>query len=109
MQHVDHRRVQRLQPDVTGSWNPGPLPDPPDFGVPATIVDTVSVDATLVQGPKTDFLGIYGHYVYGTLTASDARYFSTLTIPKLLSNDGSKTGAVLGCGLNINVPIATPK
>jgi hypothetical protein len=95
------------QPDVTGTWSLSLSPDPPDFGVPATIAGTVSVSADLVQGPKTDFLGI-GHYVYGTLTASDASYFSTLTIPKLLSNDGSKTGAILGCMLNINVPIATP-
>jgi hypothetical protein len=95
------------EPDVSGGWSLTLSPEPPDAGVPVTIADTVSVDATLVQGPSTDFLGL-GHYVYGTLTTSDASYFTTLTIPKLVSNDGSKTGAVLGCKLNINVPIATP-
>jgi hypothetical protein len=95
------------EPDVSGSWSLSLSPEPPDAGVAATIPGTISVSADLVQGAATNFLGI-SHYVYGTLTASDASYFSTLTIPKLMNNDGSKTGAVLGCTLIINVPIATP-
>jgi hypothetical protein len=95
------------EPDVTGSWSLSLSPEPPDAGVPATIPSNVSVSADLVQGPSTNFLGI-SHYVYGTLTASDASYFGTLTIPQLMNNHGSKTGAILGCKIAINVPIATP-
>ncbi len=94
-------------PDVSGAWVLTLAPSASDAGVAATIPSAVEVDAALEQGGKTDFLGL-GHYVYGTLTAADPSYFGTLAIPRLAQNDGSKTGAVLGCALHVNVPIATP-
>ena len=93
------------EPDVTGGWSLHLSPSDSDAGVTNTIPGDVTIDAQLEQGGKTDFLGL-GHYVYGTLTASDADYFGALAIPRLLANDGSKTGAVLGCQLRINVPVA---
>jgi len=95
------------EPDVTGAWSLQLSPSDSDAGVTSTIPGTVTIDAQLEQGGKTDFLGL-GHYVYGTLTASDAEYFSSLAIPRLLANDGGKTGAVLGCELRINIPVAMP-
>jgi hypothetical protein len=95
------------EPNLSGSWTFSLAPEPVDAGLGATIPGNVSVAAQLTQGGKTDFLGL-GNFVYGTLTASDPTYFATITIPMLLNNDGSKTGATRGCEININVPIATP-
>jgi hypothetical protein len=94
------------EPDVTGSWALTLTPAPGDLGMGTSITDTVEVTAELEQAGKTDIFAI-GHYVYGTVTASNADYFGTLTIPRLLQNNGGKTGAVLGCELRVNVPIAT--
>jgi hypothetical protein len=93
------------EPDVTGAWQLALGPAATDLGADATLAGSVEVEAELEQAGATDFLGI-GHYVYGTLSASDGRYFGKLTIPRLLKNDGRKTGAVLGCELRINVPMA---
>jgi hypothetical protein len=94
--------------DVSGSWRFVLTPAPLDGGAPVTTLDQpIDIDATLEQAGSTDFLNL-GHYVYGTLTASDPGAFTTLTIPRLTMNDGSKSGAVLGCALRINVPIASP-
>jgi len=93
------------EPDVTGAWALHFTPTVVDGGTP--IPGEVDVDAQLEQAGKTDFLGL-GHFVYGTLATSDPSYFGTLTIPRLLKNDGSKTGAILGCTLRINIPVATP-
>lgn len=95
------------EPDVSGGWTLSVSPEPADAGVAATLPGTFTIDAELTQGAATSFLDI-GYFVYGTLTASDPSYFGTLSIPKLTNNDGSKTGAILGCKLSINVPIATP-
>jgi len=94
------------EPDVTGGWKLTLGPAAMDLGADATLAESVEIEAELEQAGATDFLGI-GHYVYGTLDARDARYFGKLAIPRLLKNDGRKTGAVLGCELRINVPIAT--
>jgi hypothetical protein len=95
------------EPDVSGGWTLTLSPTAADLGVGATIPNELTVDAELEQAGKTDVFGI-GHYVYGTLGSSDPSAFPTLTIPRLMSNDGSKTGAILGCTLRINVPIAMP-
>lgn len=95
------------EPDVTGTWHLHLSAAPGDAGVAATIADTVEVTATLEQAGPTDFLGL-GRYVYGSLRANDPRYFSVLEIPRLVHNDGSKSGAILGCRLSLNVPIASP-
>jgi hypothetical protein len=95
------------EPDVSGAWTLTLSPTQADLGVGATIPSSLTLDAELEQAGKTDVFAI-GHYVYGTLTSSDPSVLPMLTIPRLMSNDGSKTGAVLGCALRINVPIAMP-
>ncbi len=95
------------EPDVTGAWTISLAPVAADAGVGATIPAPTTIEALLEQGGSTDFLNI-GRRLYGTLSASDPSYFGTLEIPRLLKNDGGKTGALLGCSLRINVPIATP-
>ncbi len=94
--------------DVSGAWHLTLSPTSPDAGsagIAATIDHRILVEAQLEQAGATDFLGI-GHFVYGILTTDDPGVFGTLTIPRLKKNDGSKSGAVLGCALRINVPIA---
>jgi hypothetical protein len=95
------------EPDVSGGWTLAFAPTEADLGVGATLPGTLTVDAELEQAGKTDVFGI-GHYVYGTLGSSDPNALPTLTIPRLIANDGTKTGAILGCTLRINVPIAMP-
>ncbi len=95
------------EPDVTGAWVVSLSPLAADAGVRATIPEAATLDAQLLQGGSTDFLNI-GRHLYGTLSARDPSYFGTLEIPRLMHNDGGKSGAVLGCALRINVPIATP-
>ena len=95
------------EPDVTGAWHVSLTPLGVDAGVAATLPGDTSIDAELLQGGATDFLGI-GRHLYGTLSASDPSYFGTLDIPRLMHNDGSKSGALLGCSVRINVPIAMP-
>jgi hypothetical protein len=95
------------EPDVSGGWHLSLVPSTGDGGTAGdSIPAAVDVEAVLEQAGKTDVLGI-GHYVYGTLSAADPGFFGTLTIPRLVHNDGSKTGAVLGCTLRINVPITS--
>ena len=96
--------------DVSGAWHFTLSPPTVDAGsvvAPgATIDHDITVEAQLEQAGATDFLGI-GHFVYGTLVSTEPGLFGTLTIPRLTKNDGSKSGAVLGCTLRINVPIAS--
>lgn len=94
------------QADVTGHWVVAATPLGTDAG-PAALPMAFSIDAQLVQGQKTDPFAI-GHYIHGTLTASDPSVFGSIAIPELAKNDGGKTGAIRGCTLVINVPIATP-
>ena len=91
--------------DITGSWDIVATPSPQDAG--AAALQTFSIEASLVQAGRIDFLGI-GHFVYGTLTASDPAVFGMLTIPELQHNSGTKSGAILGCKLGIHVPVAMP-
>ncbi len=50
----------------------------------------------------------FGRLIYGTLTSGDKGFFDSVAIPSLMANNGSKTGVVLGCEVQINVPIASP-
>lgn len=93
------------QSDLSGHWLISATPLATDAGAPALPM-AFTIDAQLTQAGKTDFIGI-GHYVYGTLTASDPSVFGTITIPMLMHNDGGKTGVVRGCTIGINVPITT--
>jgi len=95
------------EPDVSGAWRFQLSPSAGDAGVPNTISDSFEISAQLEQAGATDFLGI-GRFVYGRLASNDPRYFTSLDIPRLLKNDGSKSGAILGCTLSLNVPIASP-
>jgi hypothetical protein len=95
------------QSDVTGHWTftlepvDGGLPDANPIPTP----DTISAD--LQQQPSSNLFG-FGAPVWGTLKSTDPGFFATLEIPRLMMNNGSKTGAVLGCRLRINVPIEMP-
>ena len=91
--------------DITGTWDIVATPSPEDAGTAG--LPPFTIEADLVQAGSIDFLGI-GHFVYGTLTASDPGVFGRLTIPELKHNSGNKSGAILGCKLGIHVPVATP-
>ena len=93
--------------DVSGAWTLSLVASNADAGVTHTIDNPITIEAQLEQAGATDFLGI-GHFVYGTLTSPDPGAFGALSIPRLTMNDGSKSGAILGCMLRINVPIAMP-
>lgn len=92
------------QPDVSGNWTF--TLDPTDGGAP-TIPSIMTIQAQLTQVKSANALGL-GAQLWGTLTSSDKGAFDVLTIPQLMHNNGSKTGAILGCELKINVPIAMP-
>jgi hypothetical protein len=94
------------EPDITGSWTLSLSPTGPDGGAP-TLPAAMTISAQLKQIKSDNALGLSSP-VWGTLTASDPNAFGTLTIPELMHNDGSKTGAIFGCTLQINVPIAAP-
>ena len=94
------------QADITGTWDITATPLVTDGGT-ASLMNAFTIEANLVQAERIDFLGI-GHFVHGTLTASDASVFGTLAIPELRHNSGNKSGAILGCKVGIHVPIAAP-
>jgi hypothetical protein len=89
------------QPDITGHWTLSLT-----SSTPPTIASPATVEAHLEQQPQRG-IGL-GRLVYGTLTSMDKGLFDEVIIPRLVNNDGSKTGVVLGCSIKINVPIATP-
>ncbi|MEO6955065.1 MAG: hypothetical protein ABI321_24915 [Polyangia bacterium] len=90
--------------DITGSWDI--VATPLAIGADA-LPASFSIDAELIQADPIDFLGI-GHFVHGTLTASDSSVFGMLTIPELKHNSGDKSGAILACKIGIHIPIAAP-
>jgi hypothetical protein len=77
--------------------------------VPNATPSAFTIAADLMQQMNgSDFLGL-SHWVYGTLTASDPSVFGMLTIAQLMhDDDGGKTGVILGCHVQIHVPIAQP-
>jgi hypothetical protein len=96
------------EPDLTGSWALSFTPLSVDGGMPpVTIPRPVEVTADLMQVKNSSPFAI-GRLIWGMLSSTDSGFFGTLTIPPLMNNDGSKTGAELGCTLKINVPIAMP-
>lgn len=90
----------QYQADLTGHWLLSLTPTSGDGGIPAP--DTI--DAQLQQVGRSGL----GAFVWGTLTSSDKGAFDTVSIPQLMHNNGDKTGGVLGCRLQINVPIDMP-
>jgi hypothetical protein len=94
------------EPDVTGNWTFTLTPT--DGGAP-TLPDgmTMTIDAELRQVRSDNALGL-GAQLWGTMTSSDKGAFDVIMIPQLMHNNGSKTGAIFGCELKINVPIAMP-
>lgn len=93
------------EPDISGRWTLTLTPAPADGGLATTIPRSTALTAELEQVQPKGLLDL-GRLVYGSLTASDPGFFGTLQIPRLTHNDGSKTGALLGCALQINVPVA---
>lgn len=91
------------EPDLSGHWTftLAPLPS----GGAATIPSPIQIEADLMQVKRPN--SNLGALVWGTLTADDKGTFDTLTIPELVNNNGSKTGAIVGCELKINVPVTT--
>jgi hypothetical protein len=95
------------EPDITGSWTFTLTPtDGGDGGAP-TLPRAMTIDAQLKQVRSANALGL-GAQLWGTLVSSDKGAFDMLTIPPLMHNNGSKTGAIFGCELKINVPISMP-
>jgi hypothetical protein len=90
-----------VEPDVSGAWTF--TLDP----VAGGIKNAIDVEANLQQVASNNALGL-GSALWGKLTSSDKGAFDTVMIPQLVHNNGSKTGAIFGCELKINVPIATP-
>ncbi len=89
-------------PDISGAWTFQLSPPEDDAGTEG-IPRATTVTAMLEQHPTGGVLNV-GQLVWGTLTSSDQGFFPPLTIPRLMHNNGSKTGAELGCTLRINVP-----
>lgn len=90
--------------DFSGTWD---FTFTPSTTKLQTVPRTAHATATLTQRKSDNFLGI-GWLLWGTITSDDAGFFSSLTIPQLVMNDGSKTGALLGCRMKVNVPAAMP-
>ncbi len=63
------------------------------------------VTAHFLQKNANNVLNV-GRVIWGSFTSSDPAFFGTLDIPQLNNNQGSKTGAALGCTLKINIPLA---
>jgi hypothetical protein len=95
-----------VQPDVTGAWTISITPTDADAGVPTVPRgDTVHADLQQVKPPGVLTLS---RLVYGTFTSDDPGFFTTLSIPQLVNNNGSKTGSLLGCQIQLNVPLMMP-
>ncbi len=98
------------EPDLTGAWrfSLDPVPaEARDLGSEETLPRSFTIDAQLSQVPPVGVLSV-GRFVRGTLHASDPAFFGDLVIAPLDHNNGSKTGAVLGCTVQINVPASSP-
>jgi hypothetical protein len=89
------------EPDLTGHWTLTLHTLPSGGGIPRP--DTLEADLMQVKRPNSSL----GALVWGTIESKDKGFFDTLTIPQLTMNNGSKTGAVVGCEIKINVPVAT--
>jgi hypothetical protein len=89
-----------LEPDITGHWT-FTLTPIADGGLPRG--DTIGADLVQMKRPNSTL----GALIWGTLVSEDKGFFDTLQIPQLLNNNGSKTGAVVGCDLKINVPVTS--
>lgn len=95
-----------LEPDVSGAWTFSLSPTDADAGAPS-IARTDTIRAQLEQVKPAGLLNL-GRLVYGTLDSDDPGFFSSLTIPRLMHNNGSKTGSLLGCQIQLNVPVMMP-
>ncbi len=93
-----------LDPDLTGRWTFTLAAADVDGGA-SEIPRGDTITADLTQHSSSALLDITKR-IWGTLTSTDTSFFTTIQIPQLSQNDGSKTGAALGCTVKINVPIA---
>ncbi len=93
--------------DISGQWRmvvqPAAIVKPGVLTIPRATMLT----ASFAQQPSQNVFGL-GSPVWGEIVADDPGFFGRLEVARLLMNDGSKTGAALGCKVTINVPIATP-
>ncbi len=85
------------EPDITGHWTLTLTPAG-DVTIPRN--DTIEADLQQMKRPNSTL----GALIWGTLVSADKGFFDALAIPQLVMNNGSKTGAVVGCALKINVP-----
>lgn len=90
--------------DVSGPWQITAAPAAIVAMGMSTIPRATTMTATLEQQPSSNVFGL-GALVYGSVAADDKGFFDSLTIPRLTMNDGSKTGAALGCRITLNIPI----
>jgi len=89
-----------FEPDISGHWTFTLNPVTGGGGIPRP--DTIEAELRQVKRPNSTL----GALIWGTLVSTDKGFFDTLQIPELVSNNGSKTGAVVGCDVKINVPVA---
>src|SRR5215475_13426015 len=85
------------EPDITGQWT---LSFNPTVG---GLQRGDIVEADLIQMPRPT--SSLGSLVWGRLISTDKGFFDVLEIPQLVNNNGSKTGALVGCNLKINIPV----
>jgi hypothetical protein len=91
---------------VSGAWTFQLSSVDADAGAPSIPRPDV-IHASLEQVQPDGVLSL-GRLVYGTLSSEDPGFFGTLTIPRLMNNNGSKTGSMLGCQIQLNLPLAMP-
>ena len=95
-----------VQPDISGAWTIQLTPLDVSDGGAATIPRSNTLHASLEQvDPGSLSLG---KLVWGSVASDDPNFFGVLQIPRLTHNGGSKTGATLGCQIQINIPLDMP-
>lgn len=90
------------QPDLSGVWT---FHITPSDGETVPRAATVRAELRQVRAQGTFS---FARYLFGTLSSEDKGFFDVVQIPELMKNNGGKTGSVLNCAVQINVPIAMP-
>src|SRR5262249_29918136 len=85
--------------DLSGSWTFRLEPTEAEGSIARS--DLVTAQLEQVQ-PGAFSLG---RLLWGSLSSQDKGFFDTLAILRLVSNNGLKTGSLLGCNVSINIPI----
>jgi hypothetical protein len=95
----------RFDSDLSGAWTIALTMPDGDGGVNDVVPRGDTIHATLEQHSTGGVLDV-GRLLWGMLVSDDGGFFNVLDIPRLTHNDGSKTGAALGCNVAIQIPTA---